>query len=199
MDYELSEKALNTMLLHTLKHHNKDCIGLLIGYGPPKNGIISIVESIPLFHESVMVPSLENALFLVERFVLAEDEGLRIAGVYDAPAIAPKRDPCTPIARVLNDKIREVKGGSGECALFRVSTESVKVPSEIEGREREGGDLRVDVSHWVGNQERKGTLLNPIRQDDLMKHVFSGAYLQVADFDDHFENPALDWTNEFLK
>ena len=62
--FELSENAINKALAHLLKYQKSNCTGVLLG--TRKNGLIEVVDSVPLFHDRVMLSALETALEIVD-------------------------------------------------------------------------------------------------------------------------------------
>ena len=70
---------MNKAIAHTLKHSNKDCIGILLGKADKGN--IVVEDAVPLFHDRVFASALESAFTMVQ--CVYEDR--QIVGVYDAP------------------------------------------------------------------------------------------------------------------
>ena len=75
--------AVTKTLAHILKHHQRDCIGILLGSGIG-TGQVEVNDVVPLFHERIMTSAVESALEMIEAS-FEGDEGRRIVGVYDAP------------------------------------------------------------------------------------------------------------------
>ena len=75
--------AVTKTLAHILKHHQKDCIGVLLGSGIG-SGQVEVTDVVPLFHERIMTSAVETAMEMIEANYEG-DEGRRIVGVYDAP------------------------------------------------------------------------------------------------------------------
>ena len=59
----VSDRAYLIMQLHSIKYHNFDCIGVLIGRKVNNNLIID--DSIPLFHKRVMTGTCEIAFDMI--------------------------------------------------------------------------------------------------------------------------------------
>ena len=79
----MAPAAVNKTIAHILKHHNRDCIGILLGSGIGR-GQVEINDVIPLFHERVMVSTTETALEMIDALNEGNDSR-KIIGVYDAP------------------------------------------------------------------------------------------------------------------
>ena len=70
-------------MLHSLKYHKADCLGVLIGRkGEGRTVVIS--DAIPLFHSRVMSGTLEIAFDMIESTLA---QGDHIVGVYEAPLL----------------------------------------------------------------------------------------------------------------
>ena len=63
MSVKISDEAYAKLMLHSLKHTSKDCVGILLGV--ENNDEILVVDSVPLFHDRVFGPQLEIALKFV--------------------------------------------------------------------------------------------------------------------------------------
>ena len=79
----LAPPAVTKTVAHILKYHRFDCIGILLGQGLG-TGSIEVNDVVPLFHERVMVSSMETALEMIEAH-FEGDESRKVIGVYDAP------------------------------------------------------------------------------------------------------------------
>ena len=74
-------------MLHALKYHKSDCLGVLIGRKTENGGKITVIiqDAIPLFHTRVMSGSLEIAFDMIEATL--SNESTRILGLYEAPIL----------------------------------------------------------------------------------------------------------------
>ena len=91
-------------MLHVLKHSTKDCVGLLIKKAD------TIVDVIPLFHESIVGPTLDAAFHMLQDFYLSPNPSYSIAGVYEASVNSKdsKFLPATKrILEVLEDSVAD--------------------------------------------------------------------------------------------
>ena len=93
---ELSRVAYTKIMMHCLKHNSSDTIGLLI-----KNED-KIIDVIPLFHESVMGPTLDAAFHLIQDFYLASNPSYKIAGVYESSISAKENKFLPSVYRILD-------------------------------------------------------------------------------------------------
>ena len=80
----MKDRAYLIMHLHSMKYHNFDCIGVLIG---SKEGTtVEISDAIPLFHQRVQSSMLEVAFDMIESVYLGspKNQGKKIIGLYEA-------------------------------------------------------------------------------------------------------------------
>ena len=84
--YTITDKAYKKVLLHAMKHHKADVIGVFIGRKAEGDAKKIIVEdAIPLFHQKVVSGSLEIAFEMIEATLT--NETTKIVGVYEAPIL----------------------------------------------------------------------------------------------------------------
>ena len=85
---EISERAYQVMHMHSIKYHNFDCIGVLIGHVDYQN-IVQVENAVPLFHQRVMTGLLEVAFDMIDSLFLKKSQV--IIGLYEAalPASLP--------------------------------------------------------------------------------------------------------------
>ncbi len=83
MNFQISDKAYKKLMLHTIKYHKSDCLGLLIGRKTEAKKI-QIEDAVPLFHQRVMSGSLEIAFDMVESNLSGDS---KIVGIYEAPLL----------------------------------------------------------------------------------------------------------------
>jgi hypothetical protein len=80
LNISLSERAYLVMHLHSVKYHNFDCMGVLIG---KKEGEAVVVEDcVPLFHQRLMTGTCEVAFDMIQTLCLKPDQ--MIVGLYEA-------------------------------------------------------------------------------------------------------------------
>lgn len=75
-------------MLHALKYHKSDCLGVLLGSKVEAEGKRTVVidDAIPLFHTRVMSGALEIAFEMIESTMVTNTK--KIVGVYEAPITA---------------------------------------------------------------------------------------------------------------
>ncbi|KAL9259079.1 ER membrane protein complex subunit 8/9-like protein [Drosera capensis] len=89
MRYEISQNAYIKLVLHALKHKTSAVNALLVGRLVPgahgEDGLVEVVDSVPLFHsllQIALLPCLEIALLQIEEHY--GDQGLSIVGYFNA-------------------------------------------------------------------------------------------------------------------
>ena len=76
----ISERAYLIMHLHSIKYHNFDCIGVLVG---KKQGqTVHVEDCVPLFHQRFMTGPCEIAFDMIQSLCLKGDQ--KIIGLYEA-------------------------------------------------------------------------------------------------------------------
>jgi len=79
-ELSINDRAYLIMHLHSIKYHNFDCIGVLIGN--KNGGSLEVEDCIPLFHQRFMTGSCEIAFDMIQSVYLKGDQ--RIVGLYEA-------------------------------------------------------------------------------------------------------------------
>ena len=97
---DLSKVAFRKAVLHSLKHSTVDCVGVLISNGN------EISDVIPLFHESVVGPSLDAAFTMLQDFYLTPNPSFKIVGVYEA-SVSASEDKFLPSTLKILESIKE--------------------------------------------------------------------------------------------
>ena len=180
---DLSKVAFKKSVLHSLKHGSVDVIGVLISNGE----VISDV--IPLFHESVVGPSLDVAFRMLQSFYLNPNPSYKIVGVYESSVNAAEGEFLPSTFRIL-EVIREANHEQP----FLLSIKNK------EGEDKE--DSQLDITLHKQKSENKVEEVKEFTWEfelkDIEQHLTWTDYLKIVDFDDHFENPAYDWRNEYF-
>ena len=79
---EMANQAYLLMHLHSIKYHNFDCCGLLVGRKHPDTKRVVVEGAVPLFHQRLMTATTEVAFEMVETLLLEPDQ--HIIGIYEA-------------------------------------------------------------------------------------------------------------------
>ena len=92
------------MLLHSIKHHKNDVIGILLG--SKKGNGVEVVDAIPLFHTRVFSSSLEIAFEMVEAYLNVEQPNLKIVGIYEGRLSGNLEATMSPLAQAVAENIK---------------------------------------------------------------------------------------------
>ena len=203
----LAPTAVNKTLAHVLKHHRNDCIGVLLGSGIG-TGQVEINDVVPLFHERIMVSAVESALEMIEAHYDGDD-ARKIVGVYDAPIRGIDQSSNQVASTLALNLAEQIKQANNTLDAIIIN---VKVPPslEAEGEEPKTREITNDEAESLQSvilsafscqsvqQAKKIALNTSVKPDVSMREMVSNPsrqYLEVIDFDEHFDNVALDWTN----
>ncbi|CAJ0574280.1 unnamed protein product, partial [Mesorhabditis spiculigera] len=178
---EIEPTAYATMILHCVKYPSKGVSGLLLG--KKTAGKLEISSVVPLVHESApLSPSLEVALTLVsakeEVSILGvyysnqscRDKGLNTHAVRLAEKIAAVTDKPAYVAQVVNWHL------SADCSSPCVSMYTLDGSS--------WKDMKVDVE--------------PSALSLVSNALQRKVYRELVDFENHLDNPELDFYNARL-
>ena len=143
----LETRALTKAIAHTLKHSNKDCIGVLLGQ--IDKGMIVVEDAVPLFHDRVFASALESAFSMVQ--CVYSDK--QIVGVYDAPLKYKSGDAIqmSSLSDTLATQIRSMLN------LQEVACLSLKVPSKVGEEDSDEDQIREVTEDQAA--EHEGTLI----------------------------------------
>ena len=197
-----SQRASNKALAHILKYQKHDCIGVLIG--TRASGKLVVTDAVPLFHDRIMATALESALEVIELVHLQGND--IILGIYDSP-LRFKADEVslTPVAVSIAEQIKQIKETLDSVIV------SIRVPvHEEEAEEAKVKEIRDDdeliyEAYAAGSTPRPMKIKIEVEGDrtKIVKELCAGGnlgakvpkYFDIVDFDEHFADITLDWTN----
>ena len=197
-----SKRASNKALAHILKFQKHDCIGVLIG--TRSAGKLFVTDAVPLFHDRVMASALESALELIELVSLQGSD--IILGVYDSPLRFKQEEiALSPVAVSIAEQIKQIKENLDSIIV------SIRVPvQEEEAEEAKVKEIRDDdvltyEAFAAGSTPRPNKIKIEVEGDrtKIVKDLCTGGslgakmpkYFDIVDFDEHFADITLDWTN----
>lgn len=201
---EFTSMAFCKMIMHTMKHSHSVCCGLFLSPkqssedgsdqevdnegGDQENTTANtkVIDVIPLLHTShYLAPAMEVALNSVSVYALEQE--LSISGYYYTNV---SEVPCYDIfGQRVTEKIAETYPNAALCLIG------------YEPHSRGQLGFAIVQHHYVdGKWHRKPSQTYKVEDDiDIVKEriIFSKEklYRQIVDFDDHFNNISLDWTN----
>ena len=188
---DLKSKAYYKIMLHCLKHLTSDCYGFLLGKKESNKYIVS--DAIPLSHDKIFGTPFKIAASMIKNYFPNE----KIIGFYEN--------------LIVNQMKEEGAISNQSHHICEIISKNNKIPSiffQIYSKDSgEKGQpflrdeiffkefiLNEDIFSFVDNKketndefEQMKNYCNNCRQDDII------------DFDDHLENPNLDWRNSFIE
>ncbi|PIC51650.1 hypothetical protein B9Z55_002077 [Caenorhabditis nigoni] len=184
MKYQVETQALpySTIILHCLKYPSKGVFGLLIGN--KKGDKVTITGCVPLSHESTpLAPPLELATSLVHgKF------GASLVGVYFSNS-TPSDTSLNVYATRLADRISNVT--SSPAVLVQVMNERLVSDCEqdrLVAYEKDGESWKEAKTIFQGSNFLRG----------LQAVIRKKLYRELADFENHLDNPEFDFYNTNL-
>ena len=162
---------------------------------------------VPLFHERVMVSTMETALEMIEAHYDG-DNRRKIIGVYDAPINGIGEDSNAPVSQLALSMAEQIKqaNNSLDAIILQVKVpqslpeESEERVREITAEEEENMKPLVLNAHACQSvtMRKKIKLQTSSDPEKTIAELTSNAarpYLEIVDFDDHFCDLGRDWTN----
>ena len=187
---DLKSKAYYKIMLHCLKHLTSDCYGFLLGKKEENKYIVT--DAIPLTHDKIFGPSFKIAVSMIKGFFPNE----KIIGFYENLIVNQMKEDgaisnqSTYICQIIN------KNSKINPLLFQIySKDSGKKGTTYLEDE-------ILFKQFILNEEVFSFVDNKKETDEeflkMKKFCMNNRQLEIIDFDDHLENPNLDWRNTFL-
>lgn len=191
---DLSSKAYCKIMLHCLKHLVSDCYGFLLGQVDNNNNY-KVTDVIPFSHDKIFGPEFKVAVTMIKKYypkemIIGIYENLIFNQMKDEPAIS---DQATHVCEIINknNKIKSVyfqiyskdKGTKGKGYL----EDEIFFKMFIYGNEE-------SPFKFVAKKEE-----SPEEFAKIKKYCCNNLQEDIVDFDDHLENPNLDWRNHFVE
>ena len=196
------------MHLHSIKYHNFDCIGVLIGKSPKGKEAI-VEEAVPLFHQRPQTGLLEIAFDMIESLHLKPEQ--KIVGLYEAamPINLPEGREQSHLAQYICEQI------TGNCkdpvfiAIkpdFNVEDEDDNVETQLQGSQglvfkKFSVNHNGSIAAIEKSKVHDADCVNNNSEHVLKKYVNDkqSSYIKLYDFDDHFADVQHDWRNQELR
>ena len=168
-------------MLHACKYPSEPIWGLLLGTSKGSGGI-QVTDVAPLFHSDLVASTLEAALLIVQEWITTQ-EGVSIVGCYVANRLAASNSVNSVTAR-FGHAIRKQSGGAGCIVVVdnsKMNDES-STALRLFGASKDGS--------W--NLSSSGNIsVEEGAQGALTSHLTKGT--TVSDFDDHLDDPSVDF------
>ena len=187
---DLNSKAYYKIMLHCLKHLTSDCYGFLLGKKEQNKYIIT--NAIPLTHDKIFGPSFKIAVSMIKKFYQND----KIIGFYE-----------NLIANQMKEEGALSNESSCICNIIKKNNKINPLFFQIYSKDsgKKGDNFLEDeimFKQFILNEEDFSFVDNKIESEEEFKKIkelcSNNRQLDIIDFDDHLENPNLDWRNTFL-
>ena len=187
---DLNSKAYYKIMLHCLKHLTSDCYGFLLGKKEGNKYIVT--NAIPLTHDKVFGPSFKVAVSMIKGFFPNE----KIIGFYENLIVNQMKEEAA-----ISDQSSYI------CEMINKNNKINPIFFQIYSKDSgEKGNqfLKDDIffKQFVLNEEVFSFIDNKKETDEefntMKKLCKNNRQLEIIDFDEHLENPNLDWRNTFI-
>ena len=188
---DLNSKAYYKIMLHCLKHLTSDCYGLLLGKKEKNKYIVN--DAIPLSHDKIFGPPFKIAISMIKNYFPNE----KIIGFYENLIVNQMKEE----GAVSNQAhyICEIIGKNNkfESLFFQIyskdSGEKGKpfLKDEIFFKEFILND--ENIFSFVDNKKETNEEFQQMKD-----YCIHNRQQDIIDFDEHLENPNLDWRNTFV-
>ena len=187
---DLNSKAYYKIILHCLKHLTSDCYGFLLGKKEQNKYIIT--NAIPLTHDKIFGPPFKIAVSMIKKFFQND----KIIGFYE-----------NLIANQMKEEGALSNESSYICNIIKKNNKMNPLLFQIYSKKswKKGDTFLEDeimFKQFILNEEDFSFVDNKIESEEEFKKIkelcSNNRQLDIIDFDDHLENPNLDWRNTFL-
>ena len=187
---DLKSNAYYKIMLHCLKHLTTDCYGFLLGKKEGNKYIVT--DAIPLTHDKIFTPSFKVAVSMIKQFFPKETivgfyENLMVNQMKEDGAISHQS---TYVCEIIN------KNSKVNPILFQIYSKKKKKKGEAFLEDEilfKEFVLNEDVWSFVDNKKESEDEFKAIK-----KFCKNNRQLEIIDFDEHLEDPNLDWRNTFI-
>ena len=187
---DLKSEAYYKIMLHCLKHLTSDCYGFLLGKKEGNKYIVT--DAIPLTHDKIFAPSFKVAVSMIKQFFPKE----KIVGFYENLIVNQMKEDgaishqSTYVCELIN------KNSKVNPILFQIY-------SKDSGKKGEGFlEDEILFKEFVLNEEVWSFVDNKKESKEefkaIKKFCKNNRQLEIIDFDEHLEDPNLDWRNTFI-
>ena len=187
---DLQSKAYYKIMLHCLKHLTTDCYGFLLG--TKNDNKYTVTNAFPLTHDKILQPSFTVAVSMIKNFFPNE----KIIGFYE---------------NLIVNQTKEEGAISSQstyvCEMIGKNNKINPILFQIYSKGKENADpknLEDDIyfKQFILNEEAFSFVDNKKETKDefqkMQRFCKTNRQLEIIDFDEHLENPMLDWRNTFV-
>ncbi|XP_021339921.1 ER membrane protein complex subunit 8-like [Mizuhopecten yessoensis] len=182
----VSMRAYCKLLLHAAKYPHCSVNGVLLAENSKskEHRNLRFVDCVPLFHLTLgLSPMLEAALLQIDGY--CKSAGYVIAGYYQANENYSDSE-LNCIARVVGRRVSE---NCQDSCIFMIDNKRVSPESVAEVYRT----YSLKDTSWRENEKR--STVDEETMETAATLLTSGAYTQLTDFDNHFDDLTNDWLN----
>ena len=190
---DLNSKAYYKIMLHCLKHLTSDCYGLLLGKKEKNNKYI-VNDAIPLSHDKIFGPPFKIAISMIKNYFPNE----KIIGFYENLIVNQMKEE----GAVSNQAqyICEIIGKNNkfEAIYFQIYSKDSGDKSKPFLKDE------IFFKEFILNDENVFSFIDLKKETNeefqqMKDYCIHNRQQDIIDFDEHLENPNLDWRNTFVE
>ena len=188
---DLNSKAYYKIMLHCLKHLTSDCYGLLLGKKEKNKYIVN--DAIPLSHDKIFGPPFKIAISMIKNYFPNE----KIIGFYENLIVNQMKEE-----GAVSNQAQHI------CEIIKKNNKFESIFFQIYSKD--SGDkskpfLKDEIffKQFILNDENIFSFIDSKKETDeefqqIKDYCIHNRQQDIIDFDEHLENPNLDWRNTFV-
>ena len=178
-------------MLHCLKHLTSDCYGFLLG--KKESNKYTIVDAIPLSHDKIFGTPFKIAATMIKNYYPNE----KIIGFYENLIVNQMKEE----GSISNQSFHICEIIQKNCKFSPVLFQIYSKDSGEKGQPFLRDEiffkefiLNEDVFSFVDKKKE-----TELEFEQMKEYCLNSRQEDIIDFDDHLENPNLDWRNSFIE
>ena len=190
---DLNSKAYYKIMLHCLKHLTSDCYGLLLGKKEKNNKYI-VNDAIPLSHDKIFGPPFKIAISMIKNYFPNE----KIIGFYENLIVNQMKEEGAVSNQAQH--ICEIMGKNNkfEAIYFQIYSKDSGDKSKPFLKDE------IFFKEFILNDENVFSFIDLKKETNeefqqMKDYCIHNRQQDIIDFDEHLENPILDWRNTFVE
>ena len=188
---DLKSKAYYKIMLHCLKHLTSACYGFLLG--KKESNKYTIVDAIPLSHDKIFGTPFKIAATMIKNYYPNE----KIIGFYENLIVNQMKEE----GSISNQSFHICEIIQKNCKFSPVLFQIYSKDSGEKGQPFLRDEiffkefiLNEDVFSFVDKKKE-----TELEFEQMKEYCLNSRQEDIIDFDDHLENPNLDWRNSFIE
>ncbi len=189
---DLKSKAYYKIMLHCLKHLTSDCYGFLLGKKESNKYIVS--DAIPLSHDKIFGPPFKIAVSMIKNYYPND----KIIGFYENLIVNQMKEEGAVSNQAQH--ICEIIGKNNkfEAIYFQIYSKDSGDKSKPFLKDE------IFFKEFILNDENVFSFIDLKKETNeefqqMKDYCIHNRQQDIIDFDEHLENPNLDWRNTFVE